>query len=634
MADRIEEVRRRLDAAEDVTPGDLPGDDGGPSRDGWVPDDGPGGDRDGDWGEAPPEPPFDLPAEDDPRAAEGARLPLNDTGNGRRFALYFGDAALTVPRVGWHVWDGRRWRLDPDGIQVRGLAQRVQEHIVREIPHLALEDWQLRELAQEASVRARKAALDAIDEKDRTAEQQVEAEDLAQRLIWIRKLKDRKSGMKSDHRSFAKTSGNKGRIDAILTEATVALSREVEWLDSDPLTVNTETGLLRFSVTGGLDDDGCSRTADVRREDHAREVAVPGQNAPQIITRLMPVAYDPAARCPRFDAFLARVQPDPEMRGFLQRWLGLSMSGLKVQKFAFLYGSGANGKSVLIDLIARLLGDYSHSAKIESFTGRNRRGGGDATPDIFPLMGARMVRASEPEEGERLQEGLIKELTGGEPILVRKLHDDFIEVHPFFKLTMSGNHKPDIRGTDDGIWRRVLLVPFDVQIPESERDQALGEKLWAERSGILNWLVAGLIDYLEGGLQEPAQVLAATEEYRAESDPIGMFLAEACEVTGDPADWLSGRDLGDGFNLWQDLRGEGMWTPRTTSLKLKDKSRRYRAPETGKTFAPVKRDVTGYGGIRFAARFEVQFRDAPRNAQNRPFARSSASGGSGEDFPT
>lgn len=114
------------------------------------------------------------------------------------------------------------------------------------------------------------------------------------------------------------------------------------------------------------------------------------------------------------------------------------MTGLIEQKFAFWYGSGANGKSVLIDLMAKMLGEYAATAKIESLTGRNRRSGGDATPDLVPLMGARMVRASEPEEGERLQEGVIKELTGGEPILVRALQKDFVEVHGLAQVQGAG----------------------------------------------------------------------------------------------------------------------------------------------------------------------------------------------------
>jgi putative DNA primase/helicase len=617
MTDHLEQVKQRFDAAEDIAPVD------GLSV--------PGPDQDMSEPPAPRTPDGDIPIE-----AQGAAFPENDTGNGQRFNLYYGEDAIMVPRVGWFLWDGKRWQQDHDMIAVRGKAQQVQDHIIAEIPHMGLEDWQLRELEAEVATRAALAPLEALERDARTPEQQVEYEDLHQKLVWIGKIKERKSKMKSEHRSFAKTSGNNGRITAMLTESTVHLAREVDDLDSDPLTVNTESGVLRFSVTGGT-GEGFSRVADVVLEPHVREATVTGHNAPQYITKMLPVEYDPAATCPGFDEFLERIQPNRDMRAFLQRWFGLSMTSLTgEQKFAFLYGDGANGKSVLVDLVARMFGDYSATAKIESLTGRNRRGGGDATPDLIPLVGARMVRASEPEEGERLKEGMIKELTGGEPILVRQLHSDFVEVKPKFKLTISGNHKPDIRGTDDGIWRRVLLVPFDVKIPQAERNEKLGDELFdRERAGILNWLVTGLLDYLEGGLQEPQQVLDATLEYRSESDPIGSYLKECCIVTGHPSDFTTARDLMDGFNLWLDLKGEGMWGSRTVSLKLKQLAGRYRDPATGKVYTTAKQRVTGYRGIRFQDMFRKDFDDAPRNAQGHPVAstsRSASSGGGDGDF--
>ncbi len=618
MTGNIEDVRSALRSLEDITPGDGLT----PPADPSCGDDGP-----------PPRTP-DLPIPE----MDGARLPLNDTGNGQRFALYCGDDAMFVPRVGWHIWDGKRWKLDPDRIAVRRHAQSVQDRIIQEIPHVALEDWQLETIATEAASRRRHEDLSAIDVEERTTEQKIELEDLTRKLKWIRKLKDRRSGLNSDHRGFAKTSGNKGRIDAMLTESTTSLSREIEDLDSDPLTVNTESGILRFSVCGGP-NEGFSRTAEIAREPHAREVAVTGKDRPQVITKLVPATYDPDAGCPRFDAFLERVQPDWEMRLFLQRWWGLSMTALPVQKFVFQYGKGANGKSVLSDLMNRILGDYATTVRIKSLTGRNNKSGADATPDLMPIVGARAALSTEPEEGDRLQEGMIKEMTGGEPILLRHLHSDFIEVRPHFKLTISGNHKPDIRGTDDGIWRRVLLVPFDVQIPENERDEKLVDKLWEERAGILNWLIDGLVSFLEGGLQEPAQVLNATQEYRADSDPIGSFLGECCIVSGASDDFLSARELIDGFNLWLDRRGEGMWGQRTVSLKFKAEAGRYRDPTTNRPFNKGKRDVTGYRGIRFTDIFRESYDDAPRNNHGRPVAysaspaRSSSGDSGGGGFP-
>lgn len=650
MTDTTEDIRRRFAEAETIAPGDVPspvsnGDAGeAPRAPSYTPDDHFAPD---DPGPRPDDEPADLhdaPSGDwepdyghhggghrdsdhdrgDGPEVEGATYPQNDVGNGRRFALYYGDYALNVPRVGWHAWDNRRWKLDPDGLTVRRLAQGIQDRIVEEIPHLSLEPWELSAIAEEQFAKATFRALDAIEEKDRTAEQEIQLEEARNKLQWISRLKDRRSKMKTDHRTFAKSTGNRAKIDAMLTEATTSLSHDVAELDSDPLTVNTESGLLQFAVEGG-NGTGMSRTASMNLRDHARAVPIEGGGV-QIITKLIPAPYDPAATCPRFDAFLARVQPDPDMRAFLQRWWGLSMTALPIQKFVFQYGKGANGKSVLSDLMNRLLGDYATTIKIKSLTGRNNKSGADATPDLMPLVGARAALATEPEEGDRLQEGMIKDFTGGEKILVRQLHADFIEIRPYFKLTISGNHKPDIRGTDDGIWRRVLLVPFDVQIPPDERDEKLIDKLWDERAGILNWLVTGLIDYLEGGLQEPAQVLDATQEYRADSDPIGSFLADACSVTGSPDDFLTARELIDGFNLWLDQRGETMWGGRTVSLKFKGEAGRYTDPSTGKAYQPGKRDVTGYRGIRFTAAFRDQYDRAPRDSQGRPRAYSNSSG--------
>ena len=601
MSDGIEKVRAAMAAPEEV---DLPeGIEAPEGTDGAYGDpDDPGAGPD-DRSPAPPD--DDCP--DDP-ARECAAFPLNDYGNGQRFYCHFGQDVIWVPRVGWFVWSGARWEKDADEIEARRRAQRLGSLIEREVPHLVLEPWQMDKLGQLREVRRRAKELDdqiALGGEG-AEEARAERDMLSPRLADLANLEKVLTSKRKDHRGFARTSGNTARIAAAMTEAQTSLARPLEMLDAEALDVNCASGVLRFSVDGGP-GTGFSRTADMETLPHARELHM---------TKLMPVEYDPHARCPTFDAYLSRIQPAPEMRAFLQRWLGLSMTALTgEQKLCFFYGGGANGKSVLVDLIARMMGDYASTAKIESLTGRNRRGGGDATPDLVPLMGARFVRASEPEEGEKLQEGIIKELTGGEPMLIRALHSDFVEVKPIFKLTISGNHRPEIRGLDDGIWRRVLLVPFDVQIPKEERDPNLGEKLWAERSGILNWLVEGLLAYLEGGLQEPAAVLDATQEYREESDPVGMFLETACVVTGDPADTIYALDLKDAFNFWLYCRGEGQWRDRTISLRLKDKSRSWRSATTGQCFTDRKSSgVMRYDGIRFSDTFS---RDLPKDATGR-----------------
>ena len=587
----------------------------------------------GSGGDGPPdEPDRPMPMPMPMPEVEGAKLPLNDTGNGRRLGLYYGEDLLHVHRVGWFVWTGQCWRLDEDEVRLRGLCQKIQDHIRNEVPFLELTGAEQRAVDRMNAIREELRTFDqdkqdlGADERDIARQKLVvESEGLSSK-IWG------KGSSRQRHLTFAKSAGNSGAIKNMAAEATVELSRPIECLDSDPLRINTQTTCLRFKVEGGR-DAGFARMASVETEAHKRELPGYGDGAAQYLTNMMPVAYDPEARCPKFDAFLRRIQPDEEMRRFIQRWFGLSMTGLKVQKFAFFYGDGANGKSVLVDLIARMLDGYAHSAKIESFTGENRRRGSEATPDIFPLVWARMVRAAEPEEGQRIQEGLIKELTGGEGMLVRLLNQNFVEVHPFFKLTISGNHKPDIRGTDDGIWRRVLLVLFGEKIPPEERDENLIDKLWEERSGILNWLIAGLLDYLEGGLQEPAAVTAATDEYRQDSDPVGRFLASSCVITGESADRIDAAELGRALNLWLALNGMSTWTPTTTGRRLGERAGRYRNAD-GKTFGRIKSGVAKMSGIRLSAEFRKTFDDAPRDKSGQPIPRQdSGKPADGEAYP-
>ena len=554
-----------------------------------------------------PEDTGDLPPADVPPAPEDpgperdcALLPLNDFGNGQRLVAHFGGDMLWVPRLGWHVWTGKVWAKDPDEIGLRHKAQQIGPLIELEIPHLrpserdqALIDEE-RALVRERAELGRKGGEGAVE---RIGKIDGRLRELERELgAWRKRI--------GRHHTFAKDAGNSNRIKNMVGEASVHLSRHVDEMDAEALEVACETGVLRFSVTRD-DDEGMAPVAEHALVPHSRE---------QLITKMMPVEYDPHAQAPRFQAFLERVQPAAEMRRFLQRWFGLSMTAITgEQKLVFLHGAGANGKSVLVDLMGRILGDYSATAKVESLTGKNRRGGGDATPDLVPLIGARMVRASEPEEAERLQEGTVKELTGGEPILVRALHSDFVEVRPVGKITISGNHKPQIRGTDDGIWRRFLMVPWDVQIPKEERDPMLGERLWAERSGILNWLIEGLEDYLANGLQEPEAVLEATREFRSESDPVGAFLEAACVVTGEEADFLKSKEIVEAFQFWRMEQGESEWRNGTVSRAIKEKSRRWKSPTTGRGFAEVKRSIMGYSGIRFQDAFQRRFsgREAP-----------------------
>lgn len=608
MTDTLDDVRRALRDLEDV---DLPDDLARPAA--AMP---PSGDAD-----MPPPPGQD--GEEDPPERRAAEFPLNDTGNGRRFALHFGADALFVPRIGWFTWTGQVWRKDPDEMAIRAMGQQMGPLVEKECAWIISRAARADLLARQSDLRARFRGLSEVPRKDRSAEQETELREVSDALSGVDQELERVQDLIGQRLRHAKQAGNTNQINNMLREGGVHLARVLDDLDADPMCVNTQSGALRFSVASDP-DAGMSRTAQVELIPHDRS---------QLMTKMMPVQYDPTARAPRFEAFLARIQPDGTMRGFLQRWFGLSMTGITIQKLCFFYGDGANGKSVLVDLMARILGDYAATAKIESLTGSNRRGGGDATPDLVPMIGSRMVRASEPDQGMQWQEGLIKELTGGEEILIRALHSDFVAVRPKFKLTLSGNHKPDIRGTDDGIWRRLALVPFDVQIPKSEQipKEELDALLFEERDGVFRWMVDGLLDFLEGGLAEPEQVLTATQEFREESDPVGAFLEEACVVSGDGADVMNARDLVNAFHFWMIERAEGGWKDRTVALKLKDRSKRWRSKRSGQKFAELKSGgISKYTGIRLGDLFRRRFDLAPKDQSGKPIGTRTGTDG-GED---
>jgi putative DNA primase/helicase len=379
-------------------------------------------------GGAPPAPPEDGDGVDWQAVEKASGLPLNDYGNGLRLATHFGQDLIFIPRVGWFRWDGCRWAEDPDDINVRQLVHRMGEMIARETIFIRPSEKVAKAADERDSLQVELDDLDQI--KTFTPEQKARRAEIKKLIGDI----DAAMGQVKDRRAqrlrHAKNAGNSGPIKNMMTECGTILARRLDEMDANPLDVACRNGVLRFTV------------ARIDRIKRAEVVLVP-HDRDQLITKLMDVVHDPDARAVRFHGFLNQIMPDPDIQAFLQRVFGLSMLGLTEQMLCFFFGDGANGKSVLVDLIARILGDYAASAKIESLTGANRRGGGDATPDLVPMIGARFLRASEPEKGVQWQEGLIKELTGGEPILVRALNKDFVEVRPLFKLVIQGNHRPE-----------------------------------------------------------------------------------------------------------------------------------------------------------------------------------------------
>ncbi|WP_243695751.1 DNA primase family protein [Rhodovulum marinum] len=541
-------------------------------------------------GAIPPDP------QEEPIESRCAALPLNDYGNGQRFLAHFGEDCLFVPRVGWHRWTGQVWRLDEDRIDVRALAHRIGERILAELPWIALEDWERSAIEAEERASEELEALYRKDDPTRADRRRIkELEELVKEGKEARKAL---GARKRSHRAHAKSSGNTAAINNMLTEASVSVAVPLNRLNADPLVVNTRSGLIRFRKAVDPHEAAWAKDGEEVPERWGFELLP--HDREHLVSKMIAADYDPGAAAPTFERFLARIQPDPERRAFLKRWFGYTLTGLTTeQKLLFAHGGGRNGKSTLVDLIAEIMSDYATTVPIESLTGAEQRKGSDATPDLVRIPGARMVRASEPEQGQRMREAIVKALTGGEPVLIRRMQQEFVEVTPEFKLTISGNHKPEIRGDDDGIWRRVMLLPFDEQIPEEEVDPLLPRKLRAEASGVLNWMIEGAVEWLEGGLQVPAAISEATRVYREESDPLRVFLLTQCHVTGRDSDELLARDLVDGFRLWMEDTGNEPWGKRAVSMRLAKAAGMFKHPETGATFAARKKSDSYYVGIGF-----------------------------------
>jgi putative DNA primase/helicase len=351
-------------------------------------------------------------------------------------------------------------------------------------------------------------------------------------------------------------SGHRARIDAMLYLARTYLAVRVEDLDADPLLFNVANGTLDL------------RTGELKPHDPA-----------QLITKLSPIAYDPNTECPVWTKFLDDITAgDQDLIAYLRRAIGYSMTGNTCEHvFFMLYGSGTNGKSTFIEAIRSVFGDYSKASAFTTFM--QQQSPSAPRNDLAALAGARFVTATESDDGNILAEAFLKQVTGGDKVTARFLRQEHFEFTPSFKLWLSTNHRPNIRGTDNGIWRRIKLIPFTVRIADDKIDRGLPEKLKAEAPGILAWCVVGLRDYLTQGLAEPDCIKNATNDYRGDEDPVGKFLMTQCTMR--PLAKMQARVLFTAYTNWATNNNERTMDERRFARSMMERGLKSVKTKTG-----------------------------------------------------
>jgi putative DNA primase/helicase len=428
--------------------------------------------------------------------------PCTDLANAYRLAAMHGGDLLFNRSLGWLCWDGRRYLLDETGE-----AQRRAQDVARAVKRQGL------------SLFARGHKTD----NERVVKQ-------GEQLIGWSKHSQQERAL----RAALRVAESAERFVVRTTE-----------LDQQQLLLNVANGTIDLE------------SGELLEHDRERK-----------ITKLAPAEYRSGWGCPRLLAFLGRIlDGNEELIGFVQRAFGYSLTGrTDEQCFFLLWGTGANGKSTLLEVLRHVAGDYA--LNISADTLMTQRGGRGPENDVARLRGARLVTASESGETRRLDEERVKRLTGGDVYTARFLHREFFEFHPRFKLWLAANSKPEIRGTDHAIWRRVRLIPFTVTIPPEEQDPDLLDKLKEESAGILYWAVQGCLEWRRDGLRAPAEVTAAVAEYRSEQDALGRFVEEECIIL-EQAQQSTGSLYGR-YAEWCREQGEQPMSAKALHGKLKD----------------------------------------------------------------
>lgn len=384
---------------------------------------------------------------------------------------------------------------------------------------------------------------------------------------------------------FAVGSGNTSKINGMLSQAEPSLAVSTDDLDRDPWLLNCANGTLDL------------RTRELRP--HSQD---------DLLTKLVPVPYKDGAACPTWTRVISEIfGGDTDMISYVQRAIGYSLTGLTTEQVVFImHGSGSNGKSLMLEIIATILSDYASNCPSDTFVEQQR--GGGIPNDIARLVGSRFVSVVETEQDKKLAEALVKQATGGDRMTARFMRQEFFEFVPHFKLWMATNHKPRVRGTDNAIWRRIRLLPFLVTFADPDdaeegqpiKDRGLKDVLMGELEGILKWMVDGCIAWQKDGLTKaPRAVMEATTEYRESQDATAGFIEECCHQS--PGLQCAVGELYRAYRNWCAENGETTISSTAFGLALEEKGK------------PVTR---GTGGRRYRKGLDLKD-ELRRNADSK-----------------
>ena len=306
-----------------------------------------------------------------------------------------------------------------------------------------------------------------------------------------------------------------------------------------------------------------------------------------LITKRSKFIYDKDAKCPTWDMFLLQIfNKDTDLIRFVQKAMGYSLSGdVREQCLFILWGTGANGKSTFLNVLQELFGDYACTTGTETFMKKTS----EQSNDLARLKGIRLVTTTEVEQGKALSESLIKQITGGDEITARFLYGEYFSFKPTFKIFMATNHKPKIRGADNGIWRRIKMIPFTVTIPAEQRDKTLTEKLIVENSGILNWLIQGYALWRKEGLNEPEAIRDANEEYRMDMDTVGTFVNDCFDLDASMRWRLPNQMLYQTYIKWCNANNERVMSQKWLTMRMSEKGFKRMVSNTGRIWLGLAR---------------------------------------------